>query len=331
MEIPQLWLWIGFNLFVLALLAVDLGVFHRNSHAVSVREASIWTVAWVSLAALFAAGIYYWSGGKTALEFVTGYLIEYSLSVDNIFVFVLLFTYFRVPANYQHRVLFWGILGALIMRGTLIVVGAALIERFEWIIYIFGAFLIFTGIRMGISKEETDVHPEGNVIVRLFRRIMPVTKESHGDRFFIRQAGRLAATPLFIVLLIVESTDLIFAVDSIPAIFAVTRDPFIVYTSNVFAILGLRSLYFLLSGVMDKFYYLKLGLAVILTFVGVKMLLSHTAFAIRIEYSLLVIIGVLATAVVASLIRSRRIERQEVSETVSAEPAPRGKASPDTR
>lgn len=328
--IPEIWLWIGFNAFVLVLLALDLGVFHRNSHVITVREAATWTVAWVSLAALFAAGIFYFAGSKLALEFVAGYLIEYSLSVDNIFVFVLLFTYFRVPATYQHRVLFWGILGALIMRGTLIVVGAALIERFEWIIYIFGAFLIFTGLRMAFNKEDEEVHPDGNIVVRLFRRIMPVTQESHGHHFFIREAGRWAATPLFIVLLIVETTDLIFAVDSIPAIFAVTRNPFIVYTSNVFAILGLRSLYFLLSGVMDKFYYLKLGLAAILTFVGVKMLLSHTAFAIRIEVSLAVIIGILALSVVASLIRSRRLERVGVVEKVKPDP-PLAEKRPETR
>lgn len=309
MGVPTIWLWVGFNVFVLALLALDLGVFHRKSHVVSVKEAAGWTAVWVALAVAFGTGVYFWSGGEKALEFFTGYLIEYSLSIDNIFIFVLLFTYFAVPAAYQHRVLFWGILGALIMRGILIVVGAALIEQFHWIIYVFGAFLIFTGIRMGLHKDdENEVHPEGNLLVRLFRRIMPVTHDNHGAKFFVREAGRLAATPLFLVLLIVESTDLIFAVDSIPAIFAVSHDPFIVYTSNVFAILGLRSLYFMLSGVMDKFYYLKTGLAVVLTFVGVKMLLTDTAFKIPIGASLGVIAGVLGIAVIASLIRSRRQE-----------------------
>lgn len=306
MIVPTLWLWIGFNLFVLALLALDLGVFHRNSHTVSVKEAAIWTVVWVSLAVAFGTGVYFWAGGQKALEFFTGYLIEYSLSVDNIFVFVLLFTYFAVPPSYQHRVLFWGILGALVMRGLLIVVGAALIEQFHWIIYIFGAFLIFTGVKMGLHKDdENELNPEGNLVVRLFRRLMPVAREDQGGKFFVREAGRLVATPLFLVLLIVESTDLIFAVDSIPAIFGVSHDPFIVYTSNVFAILGLRSLYFMLSGVIDKFYYLKTGLAVILSFVGVKMLLGETAFAIPIGISLGVIAAVLIIAVFASVIRSR--------------------------
>lgn len=312
MAIPEIWLWIGFNVFVLGLLALDLGVFNRKVHVISVREAGTWTAVWVSLALLFAAGVYYFNGQVKSVEFLTGYVIEYALSVDNIFVFVLLFTYFRVPPAYQHRVLFWGILGALIMRGSLILIGAALIERFTWIIYIFGAFLIFTGLKMAISLnkgEEEDVHPDNNIVVRIFRRFMPVTKEMHGPKFFIKEAGRWAATPLFIVLLIVESTDLIFAVDSIPAIFGVTRDPFIIYTSNVFAILGLRSLYFLLSGIMDKFHYLKVGLAFILTFVGVKMLLSHSAYAIKIEYSLAIIVSTLVISVIASLIRSNRLEK----------------------
>lgn len=310
-----IWHWIGFNAIVLALLALDLGVFHRSAHAVTVREASIWTVVWVSLSLVFNALIFFWRGTEVGLQFLTGYLIEYSLSVDNIFVFVLLFTYFRVPPAYQHRVLFWGILGALLMRGAMIALGAALLERFDWIILIFGAFLIFTGIRMGLSKGEgEEVHPEGNVLVRIFRRFVPVTREYHGERFFIRQAGKLFATPLFIVLLIVESTDLIFAVDSIPAIFAVTQDPFVVYTSNVCAILGLRSLYFLLAGVMDKFYYLRHALSFILTFVGIKMLTPQVSYWITgHDYhiptwvSLLVIVGTLGIAVVASLIRANRI------------------------
>jgi len=313
----MIWLWVGFNLFVLAMLALDLGVFHRTSHSVSVKEGAVWSVVWIGLALLFNLGIYFfwdrlvpgssYSNSEAGLAFLTGYLIEKSLSVDNIFVFVLLFSYFAVPAAYQHRVLFWGVLGALVMRGILIFVGAALLKEFHWIIWIFGAFLIFTGLKMAFSRDE-EVHPEQNPLVRLLRRLIPVTERYEGDRFFVRQAGALAATPLFLVLLIVESTDLIFAVDSIPAIFAVTQDPFIVYTSNVFAILGLRSLYFVLAGVMDKFYYLKFGLAVVLTFVGVKMALVDI-YKIPTAVSLGVIVAVLAVAVGASLLRARRLER----------------------
>jgi tellurite resistance protein TerC len=313
-----LWLWVGFNLFVLAMLAVDLGVFHRKAHAVSVREATIWSVVWISLAMLFNLGIYFfwnvlsptssYTNSEAALAFFTGYLIEKSLSVDNIFVFVLLFTYFAVPALYQHRVLFWGILGALLMRGLLIAAGAALLKEFHWIIYLFGAFLIFTGIKMALHREE-ELHPEQNPLIKLLRRLMPITNSYEGDAFFVRRAGLLMATPLFLVLLIVESTDLIFAVDSIPAIFAVTQDPFIIYTSNVFAILGLRSLYFLLAGVMDKFYYLKLGLSAVLTFVGVKMVIVDF-YKIPIGLSLGVIALILTGAVVASLLRTRRLEAE---------------------
>ena len=313
----MIWLWIGFNVFVLGMLALDLGVFHRHSHTVSMKEAVTWSVVWISLALLFNLGIYlFWhqivpssaySNSEAAIAFLTGYLIEKSLSVDNIFVFVLLFSYFAVPALYQHRVLFWGVLGALVMRGILIAVGATLIEEFHWIIYVFGAFLIFTGIRMA-SHQDTEMHPEKNPVVRLFRRLMPVSSEYHGDHFFVRQAGKWAATPLFLVLLIVESTDLVFAVDSIPAIFAVTTDPFLVYTSNVFAILGLRSLYFLLAGVMDKFYYLKLGLSAILTFVGTKMVIVDF-YKIPVVVSLSVVVAILIISVIASLIRSKRLEK----------------------
>ena len=313
----MMWLWIGFNVFVLGMLALDLGVFHRHSHTVSMKEAVTWSVVWISLALLFNLGIYlFWhqivpssaySNSEAAIAFLTGYLIEKSLSVDNIFVFVLLFSYFAVPALYQHRVLFWGVLGALVMRGILIAVGATLIEEFHWIIYVFGAFLIFTGIRMA-SHQDTEMHPEKNPVVRLFRRLMPVSSEYHGDHFFVRQAGKWAATPLFLVLLIVESTDLVFAVDSIPAIFAVTTDPFLVYTSNVFAILGLRSLYFLLAGVMDKFYYLKLGLSAILTFVGTKMVIVDF-YKIPVVVSLSVVVAILIISVIASLIRSKRLEK----------------------
>lgn len=313
------WLWIGFNIFVLIMLALDLGVFHRKSHAVSIKEATIWSVVWISLAMLFNLGIYlFWdtlvpgstySNDQAALAFFTGYLIEKSLSVDNIFVFVLIFTFFAVPAIYQHRVLFWGIIGALLMRGALISVGAALLKEFHWIIYIFGAFLIFTGIRMALHRNE-EMHPEQNPLVKLLRRIMPVTENYEGDKFFIRRAGRLLATPLFLVLVLIESTDLVFAVDSIPAIFAVTQEPFLVYTSNIFAILGLRSLYFLLAGVVDKFHYLKLGLSVVLVFVGTKMVIIDF-YKIPVGLSLGVIAVILAISVIASLIRAQRIPKLE--------------------
>lgn len=252
--------WILFNAFVLVLLALDLGIFHRNAHVVGLREAAVWSVVWIALALAFNAGVFYFGGAQKGVEFLTGYLIEKSLSVDNIFVFVLLFTYFAVPSQYQHRVLFWGILGALLMRGAFIITGAALLEAFHWIIYIFGAVIIVSGIKM-LRQGHEELHPERNPVVRLVRRLFPVSSEYHGQRFFVRTAGRLMLTPLAIVLVMVETTDLIFAVDSIPAIFAITRDPFIVYTSNVFAILGLRALYFLLAGVVQQFVYLKAGLS----------------------------------------------------------------------
>ncbi|CAN5497789.1 TerC family protein [soil metagenome] len=254
------------------------------------------------------------SNNDAAIAFLTGYLIEKALSVDNIFVIVLIFTYFSVPAVYQHRVLFWGILGALVMRGAMIALGAALIEEFHWIIYVFGAFLIFTGFRMARQGDE-ELEPEANPVVRLFRKLVPVTEKFEGDKFFIRRAGALMATPLLLVLVIIETTDLIFAVDSIPAIFAVTQDPFIVYTSNIFAILGLRSLYFVLAGVVHKFHYLKLGLSVVLAFVGAKMLLTDTAYKIPTLVSLAVIALILTVAVVASLVRARRLEAEDKVET----------------
>ena len=317
MDTP-IWLWIGFNVFVLAMLALDLGVFHRKSHAVSGKEALTWSLIWISLSLVFNAVIYfYWdrmapnstyTNGEAALAFFTGYLIEKSLSVDNIFVFILIFSFFAVPAAYQHRVLFWGILGALIMRGTLIAVGAALLEEFHWIIYVFGAFLIFTGIRMALQQEE-HVQPDKNPVVKFFRRFMPVTENFEKDQFFVRRAGKLFATPLFLILLVVESTDLIFAVDSIPAIFAVTQDPFIVYTSNVFAILGLRALYFLLANVMDKFQYLKLGLSGVLVFIGAKMVIVDF-YEIPIGISLGVVAGILTISILASLWKARKEEKE---------------------
>lgn len=302
----HIWLWVGFNVFVLAMLALDLGVFHRKAHVVSFKESITWTVIWVVLALLFNIGVWYYSGSQKALEFFTGYLIEKSLSVDNVFVFALLFSYFAVPPVYQHKVLFWGVLGALIMRAIMIALGAALISKFSWIIYLFGAFLILTGIKMVLKREE-EIHPERNPVVRWFKRLMPVTGDYRGDKFFVRENGVRAATPLFVVLLLVEFSDLIFAVDSIPAIFAVTTDPFIVYTSNVFAILGLRSLYFALAGVMDKFHYLKIGLGLVLSFVGVKMLLAHSPYKIDTLISLGVVVLILAASIAASLIWPKKV------------------------
>ena len=299
----QFWLWIAFNAFVLAMLAIDLFVFHKDAHEVRLREAAGWSVAWIALALLFGCGVYAWMGRDAGLEFFAGYAIEKALSVDNIFVFVLIFGLFRVPAQYQHRVLFWGILGALVMRGAMIAAGAYLIEQFHWIMYLFGAFLVFTGIRMA-TQVERDIDPSGNPVIRLVRRLVPVTAEYEGQQFFVRrQEGprrRLFATPLFIVLVLVETTDVIFAVDSIPAIFAVTKDPFIVYSSNVFAILGLRALFFLLADIVHRFHYLKLGLSAVLVFVGIKMLIADI-YHVPIGVSLAVIGAVLASAVAASL------------------------------
>lgn len=298
------WLWLSFNAFVLAMLALDLGVFHRKAHVVSLKEALSWSAVWIVLALVFNLGVWHYAGAQKGLEFFTGYVIEKSLSVDNVFVFALLFSYFAVPAKYQHKVLFWGVLGALFMRAIMIAAGAALITRFSWIIYVFGAFLILTGVKMIVKRAE-EIHPERNPIVRGFKRLMPVTADYRGDRFFVRERGLIMATPLFVVLLLVEFTDLIFAVDSIPAIFAVTTDPFIVYTSNVFAMLGLRSLYFALAGVMDKFHYLKIGLGVVLGFVGVKMILGHTAWKIDTLVALGVILLILTTSIIWSLLKPK--------------------------
>ena len=297
--------WIGFNVVVLAILALDLGVLHRRSEKVTLKQAAIWSTIWVVLSLSFAASIYLTMGKQRGLEFLTGYLIEYALSVDNIFVFVLIFTYFNVPEKYQHRVLFWGIIGALVLRGVMIVAGSALVTRFAWTLYIFGAFLVITGIRMALQKDEAAYNPERDPVLRLARKIIPVTTDYHGKKFFVRepQTGggtRLAATPLFIVLLIVDTTDVVFATDSIPAIFAVTRDPFIVYTSNICAVLGLRALYFLLAGIVDKFVYLKLGLSLVLVFIGAKMLLE-AVFHIPIGVSLGVVALVLALSIGASI------------------------------
>jgi tellurite resistance protein TerC len=294
-------LWAGFTLFVLVMLALDLGVFHRQAHEVSVREALAWTGVWVTLALTFNVGIYFWFGAQSALEFLTGYVIEKALSVDNIFVFIVVFSVFAVPAKLQHRVLFWGILGALVMRAIFIFLGAALLQRFGWVIYVFGAFLVFTGIKL-LRQKEDEVHPERNPLFRLFRRFVPSTSEYRGGQFTVVEAGKRYATPLMLVLVAIETTDLVFAVDSIPAIFAVTTDPFLVYTSNIFAILGLRALYFALAGMMGKFHYLKVGLSLVLIFVGAKMLLSFV-YHMPIAASLGIIVSLLGGSVLASLLR----------------------------
>ena len=296
----SIYFWIGFHVFVFIMLALDLGVFHKHTHKVPVKEAAIWSLVWISLALLFNLFVFFEFGKTKALEFLTGYVIEYSLSVDNIFVFILIFSYFAVKSQYQHKILFWGILGALIMRGIFIFAGIALINRFHWIVIIFGGFLVFTGIRM-LFQKDSEVDPEKNAIVRFFRKFLPVSHSLHGDKLFVRQNSRLYATPLFLVLLIIESSDLIFAVDSIPAILAISQDRFIVYTSNIFAILGLRSLYFAIAGIMGYFRYLKVGLAFVLTFVGLKMLLAYFNFEIPIVLSLVIIISILLISILASV------------------------------
>jgi len=295
--------WILFNLFVVAMLALDLGVFHRRAHEVRFREALAWSSMWIALAATFAAIIYFWHGRVPALEFVTGYTIELSLSVDNLFVFLLIFRYFRVPGEDQHKVLFWGIIGALIMRAVFILLGVSLIRRFHWIIYVFGALLVYSGIRL-FSEAGSEVHPEKNPVLRLFRRWVPVTPDYHAGKFFVRQPA-LFATPLLVVLLVVETTDLLFAVDSIPAVLAITLNAFIVYTSNVFAILGLRSMYFALAGMMEIFHYLHYGLSVVLIFVGIKMLVSHY-YQIPTVVALGVVAGVLLLSVLVSVMHPKR-------------------------
>jgi tellurite resistance protein TerC len=299
----QLLFWILFNLFVLVMLVLDLGVFHRRTHVVKFREALLWSAMWIALAAVFAVLVYLWRGRGPSLEFVTGYVIELSLSVDNLFVFLLIFRYFQVPTVHQHKVLFWGILGALIMRAVFILAGVGLIRQFHWIIYIFGALLVYSGIKL-FRQENAEIHPEKNPLLRLFRRWIPVTKDYEGAKFFVRRPG-LYATPLFIVLLVVETTDVLFAVDSIPAILAITLDAFIVYTSNVFAILGLRSMYFALAGMMELFHYLHYGLSLVLIFVGGKMLVSHY-YQIPTELALGIVAGILIISVVASMVHPRK-------------------------
>ncbi len=309
MEVP-IWFWAGFIVFVIASVVIDLGIFHKKSHVIKYREAFIMVLVWVLLAALFAGWVFYYLDSQKGLEFTTGYLIELSLSMDNVFIIALIFTYFRVPPEYQHRVLMWGIVGALIMRGLLIGFGAVLVKEFQWILYVFGAFLIFTGLKMVLMKDKHEFDPEKNLLVKLCKLFVPVAKEYHNQKFMVKIDGKKHATPLLIALLLIESADLMFAVDSVPAIFAITSDPFIVFTSNVFAILGLRSMYFLLAGVIPKFHYLKLGLCIILVFVGLKMLLVKV-IPIPTSISLFVIAITLGLAVLASIQRSRKLQNIE--------------------
>jgi tellurite resistance protein TerC len=305
MHIP-LTFWILFNLFVLAMLALDLGVFQRRAHEIRFREALAWSGVWIALAAGFAVAVFFWHGRQPALEFTTGYLIELSLSVDNLFVFLLLFRYFKVIGEYQHKVLFWGIIGALIMRGVFIIAGVALLKRFHWIIYIFGAFLVYTGVKLAFSRDDEQVDPEKNPVLRWLRKVLPITPGYVDGKFVVRDQG-LFATPLLLVLVVVETTDLVFALDSIPAVLAISRESFIVYTSNVFAILGLRSMYFALAGLIDIFHYLNYGLAVILSFIGVKMLISGYIH-IPTGWALGVVIAVLAISVLASIVWPKKEE-----------------------
>jgi tellurite resistance protein TerC len=292
--------WTAFIVVILFLLSIDLGIFHRRAHAVSFREAFCWTIVWVVLSLSFGLWIYKFFGKQYGLEFYAGYLIEYALSVDNVFVFIIIFSYFAVPSKLHHRVLFWGIIGALVMRASFIVIGAALISAFHWVLYLFGIFLVFTGIKL-LRQGDTEVEPERNPVVKLFRRAVPMTADYRSGKFFVRELGKFMATPLALVLVTVEATDLVFATDSIPAIFGVTKDPFIVYTSNVCAILGLRSLYFLLAAVVSRFAYLGTGLGIVLIFIGAKMLVSGF-FVIPIGISLGVVAAILACAIICSII-----------------------------
>jgi tellurite resistance protein TerC len=300
-----LWAWIGFFVFIAAMLALDLGVFQRESHEVKMKEALVWCAVWFALALSFNGAIWWWRGGELGEQFLAAYLIELCLSIDNVFVFILIFAYFKVPPRWQHRVLFWGIIGAVLMRAVFILVGVSVIERFHWVLY-FGAFLVYTGVKMALpSKEDVDVSPDHNPVVRLFRKFYPVAPRDEDGHFFAVHEGRRTATPLFIVLLVVETTDVVFALDSLPAVLAITKDGFIALTSNIFAILGLRSLYFALSGIMQLFRYLKIGLAVILCFIGVKMLIEHW-----VEIATGVSLGVIASVLTMSVLLSLLIKEE---------------------
>jgi tellurite resistance protein TerC len=317
-ETPLSW-WITFNAAVLALLAMDLFVFHRQPKAMSLRSASVMSLVWVLLSLSFCAWIWHTCGSKSGMEFLTGYLVEYSLSVDNIFVFVMLFSFFRVPAEHQYRVLFWGVLGAIIMRGALIGVGVMLVQRFHWVLYIFGAFLVFTGLKMLLSKQDELAEPSNNSVLRLLRRCLPLSNEYHGKNFMVRQGGRWMFTPLAVVLVMVETTDLIFALDSIPAIFAITQDPFLVYSSNICAILGLRALYFVLAGCVHEFIFLKAGLSIVLTFIGCRML-SEPFFHIPTPVALGIVGAILTTSIVTSIAVKRWNARRSSSSGSETQP-----------
>lgn len=306
MQEHSVWLWIGFGAVIVFMMSLDLGLLNRKAHTPSFKESTVWSAIWITLALLFSGVIFWHLGSIKGLEFLTGYVIELSLSVDNLFVFLLLFSYFRVPAKYQHRVLFWGVLGALVMRVTIIFLGAALISRFHWVLYLFGAFLVYTGIKMLVQEDE-ELDPEQSSVVRVLTRFVPITRHYEEDRFFTVVNGRRTGTLLFLVLVIVEVTDLVFAVDSIPAIFGVTQDFFIIFTSNVFAIMGLRTLFFLLARVIEKFHYLKVGLALVLAMIGIKMLAETLLLKVVNKYTLIVIslctvATILASSVIASLI-----------------------------
>lgn len=301
LDVMPIWAWVGFFVFIAAMLALDLGVFQRDSHEVKMKEALMWCGVWFALAMVFNAVVWHWRGPELGQQFLASYLIELCLSIDNVFVFILVFAYFKVPARWQHRVLFWGIIGAVLMRAVFILVGVSVIERFHWVLYIFGAFLVYTGIKMGLPGKDEEVHPENNPVVKLFRRFYPVAPHNEHGHFFTRHQGRRMATPLFIVLIVIETTDVVFALDSIPAVLAITKDSFVALTSNIFAILGLRSLYFALSGIMQLFRFLKIGLAFILVFIGVKMLIEHW-FKVSTTTSLAVIGSVLTVSVLMSLL-----------------------------
>ncbi len=302
----ELILWISFNIFILLMLALDIGVIQRKTHIIKVKEALLWSSVWIILALLFNVFIYYEFGKEKALEYFTGYILERSLSIDNIFVFVLMFSYFKVPEEYHHRVLFWGVIGALISRAALIGVGSVVVAKFGWILYIFGGFLVYSGFKMAFQSQ-VNIEPENNVAVRTFKKVFPVTTGYHEGKFFIIEKSKRFATPLLIALLAIEFTDIVFAFDSIPAIFAVTKDSFIIYTSNIFAILGLRTTYFALSGLMNKFHYLQIGLAMILIFIGMKMLITNF-YKITLGYSLGIIAIILLASIIISILNPKKEE-----------------------
>ena len=303
---PIIW-WIGFNIFIIGMLVIDLSVFNRKAHEIKMKEALLWCAVWISLALLFNLWVYYSFGSQKALEFLSAYLIEKSLSVDNLFVFLMIFAYFRVPSIYQHKVLFWGVVGAIIMRTIFIFAGVALLQMFHWLIYVFGLFLIFIGIKMALQKEKQEIHPEKNPVLKLFRKLIPVTDSYEDDKFIVRNEGKYLATPLLVVLVVIETTDIVFAVDSIPAVLAISRDVFIVYTSNIFAILGLRALFFVLAKIMKMFYYLNYGLSAILVFVGIKMFISHI-YKINTLIALTVIVIILLFSILASVFTRKNQE-----------------------